>query len=256
MRTFGLVMIMIGLPGAQSADEMRARKALLAELQPVTLKNCELERVGSADDGGYLMCGNLARGIEAAYSYGIGWQDDWGCEVATRFKVPVHQYDCFDPNRPACPTGRTIFHAECLGTRHEQLDGRTFDTWVDQLAANGDIGKRLIIKLDVEGAEWDALMATPDDVLGRIEQLPMEFHGVDEQRFVEVLRKVKRIFYLVNVHFNNNGCSDWWAPSPARSYQVLLVNKRIGVLDRRGLSPAAKRLNAPDNPALPDCQLP
>jgi hypothetical protein len=253
----GIVLIMIGVLAPQSADEVSARKALLAELQPITLRNCELARFGSANDGGYLMCGNLARGIQAAYSYGIGWQDDWGCEIATRFQVPVHQYDCFDPNRPGCASGRTVFHSECIGVRREQIEGRTFDTWVNQVAANHDAGKRLIIKLDVEGAEWDALMATPDEVLGWIEQLPMELHGVDEQRFVEVLRKLKRTFYLVNVHFNNNGCSDWWSPLPARSYQVLFVNKRIGVLDarRRGLSAAAKRLNAVDNPSLPDCQL-
>jgi hypothetical protein len=41
------------------AAERKLRGAILAELQPVVLKNCTLKRFGSANDGGYLMCENL-----------------------------------------------------------------------------------------------------------------------------------------------------------------------------------------------------
>jgi len=34
----------------------RLREAILAELQPVALKNCTFKRFGSANDGGYVMC--------------------------------------------------------------------------------------------------------------------------------------------------------------------------------------------------------
>src|SRR3989454_10056283 len=46
----------------------KLREAILAELQPVVLKNCTLKRFGSANDGGYLMCENLIEPIDAAYS--------------------------------------------------------------------------------------------------------------------------------------------------------------------------------------------
>ena len=48
------------------------REQLFRELQPVSLKNCTLTRVGSANDGGYLMCANLFENAEAAY-----WLRDW-----------------------------------------------------------------------------------------------------------------------------------------------------------------------------------
>jgi hypothetical protein len=35
------------------------RRAYFEMLQPVALTNCELERFGEPNDGGYLMCGNL-----------------------------------------------------------------------------------------------------------------------------------------------------------------------------------------------------
>src|ERR1700757_522040 len=84
------------------AAARRLREAILAELQPVALKNCTFKRFGSANDGGYLMCENLIEPLDAGYSYGVGSNDDWGCEVSRRYHVPVHQYDCFDPARPTC----------------------------------------------------------------------------------------------------------------------------------------------------------
>lgn len=213
-----------------------------------------MKRYGSSNDGGYLMCENLAAGVGAAYSYGISTEDNWGCDVSTQFDVPVHQYDCFTPHRPACEGGRFVFHDECVGPRAETIDGQPFDSIPSQIARNGDTGKRLLVKIDVEGAEWDALMATPDEVLDRIVQMPMELHGTDEQKFVDIVRRLKRQFHLVNLHFNNWACTPDTAPIPAYAFQVLWVNKRDGVLDMAAPSPVPMSpLNAPDNPNAPEC---
>src|SRR6476661_1105068 len=148
-----------------SATERKLREAILAELQPVALKNCTLKRFGSANDGGYLMCENLIEPLDAAYSYGVGPNDYWGCEVSRRYHVPVHQYDCFDPARPTCNGGTFVFHDECVGYRTGHRESRFFDTLENQIKKNGDIGRRLIIKMDIEGAEWDSLLAAPDELL-------------------------------------------------------------------------------------------
>lgn len=241
---------------ARSADSRRLHAAILAELQPVTLKNCTFKRFGSANDGGYLMCENLIEPLDEAYSYGVGPNDDWGCEVSSRYHVPVHQYDCFDPARPTCQGGAFVFHNECVGDRAGSRESRAFDTIENQIKKNGDAGRRLIIKMDIEGGEWDALMATSDDLLASIPQMAMELHGYDDPKIVEVLRKLKLNFYLVNLHFNNWSCRPHLA-IPAWAYQVLWVNKRIGELDPTAPVPAPMSpLNAPDSPTWPDCQLP
>src|SRR5438876_7869812 len=59
----------------------------------------------------------------------------------------------------------------------------------------------------------------------------MEMHGFDNPKIVEVLRKLKQNFYLVNLHFNNWSCTPKAAPLPAWAYQTHWVNKRIGVPD-------------------------
>ena len=240
----------------RSATERKLREAILAELEPVVLKNCTLKRFGSANDGGYLMCENLIEPLDAAYSYGVGTNDDWGCEVSRRYQVPVHQYDCFDPARPTCDGGKFIFHNECVGDRTENRKSRSFDTLKNQIRRNGDIGRRVLIKMDIEGAEWDSLLATPDELLASISQLAIEMHGFNDPKILEVLRKLKRNFYLVNLHFNNWSCTSRAAPLPAWAYQVLWVNKRIGVVDPMAPVPAPMSpLNAPDSPTWPDCQL-
>src|SRR5947207_10621050 len=97
---------------AHRAAARRLREVILAELQPVVLRNCTLRRFGSANDGGYLMCENLLGNVTSAYSYGIGPTDDWGCDVSQRYGLTVHQYDCFSPPLAGCPSGRSSFHDE------------------------------------------------------------------------------------------------------------------------------------------------
>ena len=245
------------LPRSEPEAPSEIREALFAELQPVVLDNCELQRVGGPNDGGYLMCGNLLGTPSAAYSYGIGSDDEWGCEVSNRLGVAVHEYDCFDPKRPMCEAWHLAFHDECVGPATATVEGRPFDTITNQIARNGHAGTTLLMKMDIEGAEWDSLLQTPDEVLARVDQLAMELHGVDDRRYIEVVRKLKRTFHLVHRHFNNYGCQSGIEPFPSFAYQVLWVNKRIGVVDPSAPPPRLPlAIDAPDNPRAPDCQQP
>jgi hypothetical protein len=254
-----LALIGLGIALAPAArpkppTEREIRRALLAELQPVALKNCTLERIGSVYDGGYLMCGNLLGNVQSAYSYGIGTDDHWGCQMSTRLRVPVHEYDCFSPNRFPCADGQAVFHNECIGPKSETIESRVFDTLANQIASNGDSGKTLVLKIDVEGAELRSLMATPPSVLDRIDQLTMEIHGTDE-RFLALVRKLKRQFHLIHLHFNNQACGERWYPLPAWAYQVSFVNKRIGELDPAAPKVVLPRpLDKPDFSVARDCQ--
>jgi hypothetical protein len=239
----------------EAITKREIRQALLNELRPVTLENCTLKRYGLPNDGGYLMCDNLIEGAESAYSYGIAGEDKWGCDLSQKISVPIHQYDCFDLTRPVCPGARFVFHGQCIAGEPLFEQPRHFNTLANQVVRNGDAGKRLIVKLDVEGAEWESLLATPDSVLDQIDQLPMELHGTDDARFVKTLQKLKRIFHLVHVHYNNMGCGAEVAPLPSRAFQVLLVNKRIGIEDVSAPPPTLPHPDdARDNPDVPDCQ--
>lgn len=233
------------------------RKALMAEIQPVVLKNCDLKRFGKGKDEGYLMCDNLMANVQSAYSYGIEARDAWGCEITEKLNVMVYQYDCFDLTAPKCPTGKTKFFGECIGDKKSIVEKRPFDTLANQIAKNGDLKKNLLLKMDVEGAEWDSLAATPDEQLERFSQIAIEFHKVNDPRFLAIIKKLKKTFYFVHIHFNNHACSEDFPPFPAWAFQALLVNKKIGELDAAAPAPKLPHpLDQPDQLKHKDCQAP
>jgi hypothetical protein len=238
------------------------RQALFDMLQPVALTNCQIERFGEANDGGYLMCGNLLNAVQSAYSYGIGGYDGWGCDISTRLDLTVHQYDCFDATRPVCRGGSTIFHDECVGDTRRTVGARVFDTIAAQLAKNGDSSTRLVLKIDVEGAEWDSLLSVPDDVLQRIDQMAVEFHWQEDENFrwigdeqhVRVIERLKQFFEIGHIHFNNASCVGDIAPFPSWAYEVLFVSKRLAVVDPHRTAGGLHPLDARNNPSYQDCQ--
>jgi len=236
-------------------DAVRLREALFAELQPVALTNCVVKRFGEPHDGGYLLCANLLKGAQSGYSYGISGYDGWGCEISRKLKIQVHQYDCFNLEEPICKGGKTTFHGECVAGEPSTDDaGRLFETPEHQFARNGDAGHHIVMKIDVEGAEWDTFLKTPESVFERIDQLAVEFHGVQRPTFIEVVRKLKRSFYIANLHFNNYSCSTRISPFPAWAYEVLFVNKNLGTPDLAGKHPVSHAGDAPNNPDVADCQ--
>jgi len=231
-----------------------ARTELFAEIQPVRITNCDMRRFGEPHDGGYALCANLLGDVKAGYSYGISGYDGWGCDVSRRLRIRVHQYDCFNLQEPSCPGGETMFHGECIGTARVTQDGRPFDTLADQFARNGDATKPLVMKIDVEGAEWDAFLLAPDSALSQIDQLDVEFHHVDEAKYVETIRRLKQFFYVAHVHYNNFSCDPSLTPFPSWAFEVLLINKRIAVTDGTSAPASSNGVDAPNNASAPDCQ--
>lgn len=241
---------------AAERSQPEIRQALFDAIQPVKLSNCTLARFGEAHDGGYLVCGNLLDAVQSGYSYGINGYDGWGCSLSAQLKIPMHQYDCFNTAEPACPDGNARFHPECVGPKTETIEGRLFDNIESQVRKNGDAAKRLVMKVDVEGAEWDSFLQTPEATFANIDQLIVEFHRTHEERFVRAVDKLKQTFYVAHLHFNNNSCEPGLEPFPAWAYEVLFVNKKIGILDPSGASAAGvDPLDTPNATSVPDCQV-
>lgn len=249
-------------PVPQPPDVTAYRKALFEMLRPVALENCRLERFGESHDGGYLMCADLLDAVQSGYSYGINGYDKWGCDISRRADVRIHQYDCFNTDRPWCPLGDTVFHEECVGGRTEVIDGRPFDTVQNQFLRNGDAGKRIVMKIDVEGAEWESVLAMPDETLAQIDQMAVEFHWeedprggwVTDKRYPQTITRLKQFFEVAHIHFNNASCIGDLAPFPSWAYEVLFVSKRLAVVDPSRKAIGLHPEDSPNNRSLPDCQ--
>jgi hypothetical protein len=243
-------------------EVVQQRQLLFDLLQPVVVTNCQLERFGERNDGGYLMCANLLGEVRSGYSYGISGYDQWGCDISTKLGFAVHQYDCFDTTRTRCRGGTMVFHEECVADKTETMDGRLFDTIANQLAKNGDAGKRIVLKIDVEGAEWDSLLSAPDETLQRIDQMAVEFHWMEDEKFqwlgeakyLQVVQRLKQFFEVAHIHYNNAACVGNLQPFPSFAYEVLFVSKRLAAVDpSRKAPPPPHPLDARNNTAFPEC---
>jgi hypothetical protein len=240
---------------ATATDSERALYNLFNAIRPVKLSNCQFERFGDSYDGGYVMCANLMGRAESLYSYGISATDNWGCTLSARLKKPVHQYDCFDLKRPDCDGATPMFHEECVGGKRETIEGRLFDTVEAQLARNGDAGKRVVVKMDVEGSEWESFLTMPESVMQQIDQLSVEFHDVRHKDALPVINRLKTVFHVVNVHYNNYTCDPAAKPLPATVFELLLVNKNLGVVEEGATPEFPNPLDAPNSSMRQDCQV-
>ena len=67
-------------------------------------------------------------------------------------------------------------------------------------------------------------------------------------------RRVAKFFYVVNIHYNNWTCSPDVKPFEATAFEVLFVNKMIGVVDHGGTPVVPNPFDSPNNWMRPDCQ--
>jgi hypothetical protein len=160
----------------------------------------------------------------------------------------------FNVTQPACSAGNLSFHAECVGDTARTEEGRPFDTIQSQLARNGDRSKRIVLKMDVEGAEWSSLLSAPDEILEQIDQMAVEFHGVEDQKSLAVVQRLKKFFEVAHLHFNNARCVRGMEPFPSWAYEVLFVSKRLAVVDPSRKAGGLDAVDARNIPYFLDCQ--
>jgi hypothetical protein len=110
-----------------------------------------------------------------------------------------------------------------------------------------------VLKIDVEGAEWSSLLSAPDEILGQIDQMAVEFHGLEDQKSLAVVQRLKKFFEVAHIHFNNASCTVGMEPFPTWAYEVLFVSKRLAVVDPSRKAVGLHALDARNIPFLSDC---
>jgi len=182
-----------------------------------TLRLCapcqKFERIGEAHDGGYVMCmDGLDHGLIGAYSYGINGFDGWGMAVASRFHIPLQEYDCFNLQQPAACSGCSVkFHGECILNQHGQ-PSYDHKTLTQQLSESGNAQAAkgsLLLKIDVEAAEWSVFAEEPVDNLKKFREIIVEYHWVGDTHkhdlYLAAVKKVEKAgFSVAHLHGNNH----------------------------------------------------
>ncbi|WP_161633545.1 FkbM family methyltransferase [Mesorhizobium erdmanii] len=189
-------------------------------LKPYDVKPFLKTRVGCKSDGGYVILDDLDP-IEIVYSFGIGNQVSFDIEMAGMGK----NIFMFDHTVDGPPLGHPNFHFQKHGLAADNREAASLYTLAYQLNRLGHEGRTdLLLKIDIEGAEFEVFSAMPQAVLRQFRQITMELHWLDRLSdptyrtgFVAALSKINDEFTLFHVHSNNNeplGIVDGYVVAP------------------------------------------
>eukprot|EP00928_Gymnodinium_smaydae_P016497 TRINITY_DN16196_c0_g1_i1.p1 TRINITY_DN16196_c0_g1~~TRINITY_DN16196_c0_g1_i1.p1 ORF type:complete len:324 (-),score=83.16 TRINITY_DN16196_c0_g1_i1:98-1069(-) len=228
----------------------------------------KFERFGENHDGGYLMCmdgyggahssgGSDIPAIHAAYSLGVEVHDQWSLDVADRLDVDVTQLDC-TVAVGTCHHPRCKFYQKCAGAD----DGRAHDddVWtmkelLQHTARDKASEGALLMKMDIEGSEWDIFEHETPATLSKFSQLIVEFHWLhDSEKHASFLKAVRNLldadFRVVHLHGNNYGSMYRFGGESIPD--VLEITFVRNAAKRKGgcsVKQTYNSLDAPNNPA-------
>jgi hypothetical protein len=163
----------------------------------------EIDRYGGIGDGSYIIPTDIVNRKSFLVSGGIGNNNNFEIQLA-RLGIKGFQIDN-SINKPPKNHDNLNFISKTLGV----LDGEESIS-LKTLINNVPINKAIIVKLDIEGGEIEALRNLPKNILQKITCLSMELHSIgslhENSQILEMLNHLKlsgfRSIYLQA----NNGC--------------------------------------------------
>jgi FkbM family methyltransferase len=82
---------------------------------------------------------------------------------------------------------------------------------LEEIFAAHDVDRCRLLKIDIEGAEYDLLAAAPDDLPARVDALVIEAHPIETHRPEELERNLIILGFEVNDRNLSNGCRELYA---------------------------------------------
>lgn len=164
-------------------------------------------RVGAPNDGGYVMVDDLdGQEDKIAYSFGINNDVSWDTDMADKgYEIYMydHTIDCL-------PEERNAFHFFKKGIADYSRNEEKLETLECIILQNGHQNKQhMILKMDVEGAEWDFLNNVRYETLDQFDQIVLELHYMLDTNGINTkesaLKRLNRSHRLAHIHANNNG---------------------------------------------------
>jgi hypothetical protein len=178
---------------------------LLSFMTPKQVEGPKKRRYGSPFDGGYVMIDDFA-GIHDALSLGIGGNVRWDLAMAKK-GLKIWQYDYTVDGPPSMHPNFNFQKVRIGATEDDTVPTRSLATVVNRCPP-GD----LILKIDIEGAEWQVFSEVDADLLRRFRQILIEFHdfrNIADPQWANVaqraLEQLNRHHTSVHVHGNNFG---------------------------------------------------
>ena len=203
-------------------------KEVVGSFQVKRVKDYNLVRLGSQRDGGYVMLDDF-RNSSIAYSFGIADNVAWELDVADN-EIDVF---CYDPTVTGIIGNDSRLHFTRMGIAGDDNVNPLYCTLETLIKKNEHASqKNMILKIDVEGAEWDSLCSISPELLSRFAQISLELHDItDVSNRDKILKSVHNLtlhHQAIWIHANNAGRVEQAGNIKCPSLlEVTLVNKEL-----------------------------
>jgi hypothetical protein len=188
-------------------------------------------RLGSANDGGYLLPEDLSE-IKYCFSPGVADTADFEMDCARIYGMPV--YMC-DHTVEASPLEHPLFHFEKKGIGYGVSAGGLLEPMSEWVYKSGvESNAQLLLQMDIEGAEYDFFFNEKPAFLKKFRYVIMEVHylhqmlgpGYFETRLLPFIKKVKESFDIIHIHPNNHTVfAEFGGISLTSCLEITLSNK-------------------------------
>jgi hypothetical protein len=174
---------------------------LIKPKRPIGLSKVRLGT--QTGDGGYVMVDSFDS-IGAGLSLGIGANVSWDIEMANR-GIDILQYDNTVVKSPVSHQRFRFHHCRVAGRDSSDGSFVSVGTMLRHVPANRDV----VLKMDIEGAEWESLASISNEVMKRFSQILVELHfplsgsPLEVASRLRTLRRIRRTHEVVHVHANN-----------------------------------------------------
>lgn len=172
-------------------------------------KPLELYRYGRDYDGGYVVPKLALESADVLLGYGIADDSSFEDQFSLMYNKKSYGYDC-SIKSVAASSPLFEFVPECIASKdflyHNSLNSSEMKvtSFSDHLINHNLQDKKIFVKMDIEGAEYDAF----DDILwhqSNVTGIVLEIHFKDSniERAINLLSKLRQNFVLLHVHGNN-----------------------------------------------------
>jgi hypothetical protein len=186
-------------------SKLRDLQKTISLVSPQSL-GVPLIRLGGNGDGGYLLPDDM-EGITACFSPGVDFTALFEKELATKYHIKSYLADYSVSQSPE-DSEYIHFEKKFLGTKNNHQFTRLED-WFERhtiATPNGDY----LLQMDIEGAEFEVILDTPQHVLRQFRTIIIEFHGMEKMFHSGHLKKIKSVFekltqnhLVAHIHPNN-----------------------------------------------------
>ena len=224
---------------------------LLSKFKPLDAK-LPLRRFGRNGDGGYVLL-NVIPKDTVCISLGIADEISFDEELSPLVNH-IYMYD-HSIVAPPVNLGNATFRA--LRVVSEITDNR-LEIDITTIFSQIDPSKQVILKVDIEGAEWESFKDIDSELLLRCDQIIFEFHNIQtlysQKNYFAYLAFLNRLLashIVVNTHINNWDSYEIIQGVPVPNVlEVTLVRKDLVEIHSGELG--AETLNYPNNPSRPE----